>query len=375
GIPLEVDTTEFIGTDIYETPLGFTIVSFSDAWMGDKLVEIYNELLNNGHGDEIYYISEVIVYGGSSDDNDADTFIAGTQSYDEEIFEIYLDIPAVFSPTLAYEMTPMLSTIKLFNMDDFETVSEAARTIAHEYGHHYTMHYFLQDDDAARESEYYNIRGISGLDHEVFYNEWELYNENHEWDIYEIAAEDYVQLMGSPNTKQTNEFKDIYQALKTDDDYFDNIEITDTMINVYPQENIYIPLADEVAGLRDYYYSFIGMTNDLGSLETADFNIEMEKKSSNGYRYYNISWTKTSTDPDAFYTLVCYDTYGSLIWPIKTVCGNEDPLAVVGTASYRSGGWIYWWSDGITNEDRIFKVYLILPDGRMQASEPFYADF
>ena len=66
---------------------------------------------------------------------------------------------------------------------------------------------------------------------------------------------------------------------------------------------------------------------------------------------------------------------GNFYWPIRTVHGNEDPNAVVGEYAMQMGGYVDWCSNHVPEEDRIFKLYLLLPDGRMQASEPFYVDF
>jgi len=82
-----------------------------------------------------------------------------------------------------------------------------------------------------------------------------------------------------------------------------------------------------------------------------------------------------NTDPDALYTLVCYDSDGNAYWPVRTVYGDEEAIARVGSPAIRVGNGIYWWPDGIPDENRYFKLYLLLPDGRMIASEPFYVDF
>ena len=68
GVALTAEQTpESLEGDVYHTPLGFSIVSNSDNWQGEKLVEIYDELLKNGHSNEIYYLSEVVLNGGGSD--------------------------------------------------------------------------------------------------------------------------------------------------------------------------------------------------------------------------------------------------------------------------------------------------------------------
>lgn len=374
GEPLTAEITESLDDTEYHTPLGFSIVSHSDLWTGQKLVEIYDELLKNGHGDEIGYLSKVILYPDEAEDSEV--FDSAGECEDVPVDgDVYVDVRALIPSRLRYDTEPVVSDISLYYMDNYDDASEIAETLAHEYGHHYTMYYFMQDGEAVKNSEYYTLRDFENIDHAVFYDTAAEYFDNHMWDIYEIAAEDYVQFLGSPSAKQTMEYMDRYDLLDADMEEY-NPDIEDTFVNVFPQENIFIPLADEVPGLRDYYYSFIGMENEYGSyLETANFGLQIEKKSSYGHRYYNITWTMVNTDPDALYTLVCCDSDGEVYWPVRTVYGNEEPIAKVGSPVVKRGNWIYWWPDGIPEEDRIFKLYLLLPDGRMLASEPFYVDF
>ncbi len=379
GVALTAEETpESLEGDIYHTPMGFSIVSHSDAWEGQKLVDIYNELLQNGHGDEIRYLSEVVLYGGNSD-YAAVMAAAGDRSDADVDKYVYVDVPALIPSGLMYDTRAVVSVLSLYNMDDYSDAADVAETLSHEYGHHFTMYYFMQNDRAVKDSEYYTLRGFENIDHQFFYSTALAYYENHMWDIYEIAAEDYVQLLGSPGTRLTQEYMDGRDLLESDlESYSPSIQYE--YHNVFPQENIFIPLADEVSGLRDYFYSWIDKPNEYDSeLQTVDFGLQIEKKSSNGKRYYNITWNMTNTDPDALYTLVCYTEEGDLYWPVRTVYGNEDPIAVVGSPTVRrnwDGGYtIYWWSDGVPDEDRIFKLYLMLPDGRMQASDPFYVEF
>lgn len=367
GVPLSKVATEDLSDNVYKTPLGFSIVSYSNKWKGEKLVEIYNELLNNVHGEEITYVSEIDVFPGSSE---IDSNIAGTQSSKQENFSVFFDLPSLVPNSFKYSVKPNVSVIELYNMDRFESATQAARTISHEYGHHFTVFYFLKDNEDPLDSEYYDLRDLGSAGHDVVFTDWNTYIENHEWEIHELAAEDYVQLMGSPNAKQTREYLDIYDLIKTGkDDY--NPKINDRVYNLVPQENIYLPTADDVSGLRDYYYSFIGKTNEYSPLEPVDFNLKRTKRSSYGYVYYDITWTKTSVDKDALYTLVCCNTDGEPIWPVRTIHGNQTAVARVGKMS---NNYVYW-TDRITEEDRIFKLYLLLPDGRIQASKPFYVNF
>lgn len=375
GLPITQRSDYPSSVDIYHTPLGFPIVSYSQAWTGDKLKEVYNELVANKHGKEIYTVTEVLLYPGESA-LDTSTGVAGTHVTEKKVFSLFLNLPGLVPTSLSYDMDSTQSSIELYNMDKYDAVAQVARTISHEYGHHFTMYYFMQDDESTRSSEYFRLRGIDQFDHDVFFDIESDYYENHMWSVYEIAAEDYVQLMGSPTVKQQREYLDIFDVL---DNYKKNKDYTayaDASIsNVYPQENIYIPLADEIDGLRDYYLSFLGETSGVQNLSNADFNLAMTAHESYGYTYYEITWDKTTEDENALYTLVCYSNNGDIFLPVRTVHGDDKPVARVGTAVRLSGITLTTLKNGVTDEDRKFKLYVTWPDGRMQSSEMFDADF
>ena len=374
GNAISAEITESLEDSVYHTPMGFSIVSHTDQWTGDKLVEIYDELLQNKHGEEMGYLSQIDLYPGEPEYTDLFD-AAGDRSQADLNTYVFADARAIIPLSMSYNATPVVSDITLYNMDEYDLASQVAYTLAHEYGHHYTIYYFMQDDDAVKASEYYQLRGFADYDHEIFYHTAQSYYENHMWDVYEIAAEDYVQLMGSPSTRKTVEYMDNKDLVETGTDPSDD-EARTVRMNVRPQENIFIPLADETPDLKEYYNSFIGADGeDNTPLQTVDFGLQIEKKSNYGYRYYNITWTMVNTDPDALYTLVCYDADGELFRPVRTVHGGEEPIARVGSVVARKGNWIRGWDDNIPDEDRIFKLYLLLPDGQMLASDPFEVNF
>ncbi len=375
GLSLREKQKNSLAVDVYETPLGFDIISYSQKWTGEKLNDVYNELISNEHGDEIRSISKVVIYPKESG-LDSGSAVAGTHVTKRQSYSVFFHLPGIVPDSLVYGFNSTMSTIELYDMDKYDNISQIARTIAHEYGHHYTMYYFLQNNEAAKQSEYYKLRGIDNLGREVFYDIESEYYENHMWSLYEIAAEDYVQLMGSPGAKQTREYLDVYDVLE---DYEANKNYKAyadaSIINVYPQENINIPLADEINGLRDYYYSFIGKQNNTEDLGKASFNLKMTAMEKYGYPYYEITWNKTTQDQDALYTLVCFDKDKNIYLPVRSIRGDERPVARVGTAVQLSGITLTTLTNKVTDEDRYFKLYVIWPDGRMQSSEMFYADF
>lgn len=366
----------------YQTPLGFPIISFSDKWTGEKLEDIYDELIKNKHGDEMKLLSGVILYPGKSK-TDKDIAVAGTHVTHFAQFPVFFYLPGLVPESMKYALTSQQSVIELYNMDGYKTVAEVAKTLSHEYGHHFTIHYFLSSDDAARESEYYRLRNIDAYGREVFFDDVDDYYENHMWSIYEMAAEDYVQLMGSPNAKQTRQFFDVFDVL-----YYNskNPKATTAVYNVFPQENIHMPLADEVPGLRSYFYSFIGEESNADVFPPADFNIRREKKTNHGRTYYDITWDKTTRDKNSLYTLVCYNENGQVFQVVRTVRGNEEPRARVGTAAIEKAtetGTSYQFlelqdtltGETITDKERYFKLYVLWPDGRMQSSKLYKLNF
>ena len=374
GKALTAEIKESLEDTVYYTPLGFPIISHSDEWRGGKLISIYDQLLKNKHGNEIYYITSIEIFPDGAQYSD-DFNAAGDISNGDIDGVVYVDVRALIPAKLRYDTEPIVSEISLYYMDKYDKAEDVAGVLAHEYGHHYTMFHFMQDDNAVRESEYYTLRGVKEFGHEVFFSTAQSYYDNYMWDIYEIAANDYVQLMGSPDARQTNEYMDgmdlINAGISSHRD-----EYKAEYWNVFPQNNIYIPLADEVQGLRDYFYSFIELQNEYETpVESFDFNLKIKRHTVEGYRYYTITWTMYSLDPDAMYTLVCYDSSGNTFDAVRTVHGDGEAIAYVGEVVVRRGNWVTGWDDSINNADRIFRLYLLLSDGRMIASEPFYVDF
>ena len=93
------------------------------------------------------------------------------------------------------------------------------------------------------------------------------------------------------------------------------------------------------------------------------------------FTYYEIKWDKASADPDTLYTLICYDMDGNFHSAIRTVNGDQRPIARVGKYVVQKGNANVWFPSDVTDEDRYFRLYMMLPDGRIQSSELFYADF
>jgi hypothetical protein len=371
GVSVESAIAKDAGKNTYVTPEGFRIVSHSEKWTGDKLKEIYKEMLNNAHGTELQYINSVIVY--PYQEEWGDSTILGTQSAKDTLYEVSLGLPAVIPDTAKYSLTSSTSDITLYNMDSYDTAAEAARTIAHEYGHHFTRFYFLKDGVNYRETDYYKLRGLSKYSKAKVYVKPSDYKKYYAWDILEMAAEDYVQILGSKNAKQQEEYMDAEYWLHSGS-VKNKITVDNNDYNVLPQNNTFIPLASQVKGLDSYFHSFIKDGYESPDRQYPEIKIKFKKQSANGFTYYNVTWNAIPGAKGALYTLLCYKKDGSLFAPVKTVRAGGKMTAVIGTPSYLAMS-IFYWDDHITDASRYFKVTVLLKDGTVISSKPVLKSF
>lgn len=350
----------------YKSDEGFMLISDSKNWNEIKLKALYNELKLNKHGEEFELLFKIIVHA------EPDTNASGMHERTSEQLSLYFDFPA-FPSTSMINFTRNMGTIHLYNGDKLTEVSQYAHTLSHEYGHHFTFYHMFKDNQLMN-SEYEKIRNIQ--EHDVYYEISENYNhylQNHMWYLFEIAAEDYVQLMGSPLTKNIVHYSDVYQRL-----YGNKTNLNLNSYNGYGQENMLIPLADEVDGLSEYFYKFISLEPNQSPYLKKSFDLSIRSgstyhESTNGplnFTHYKISWDDVYKYEEAIYTLISMDEDGSNIYPLKTVYPDDDTIAYIGTVSYEGGGYIHWNYDDIDKGTKIFIVTAVLPDGTIFKSNP-----
>ena len=351
----------------YETPEGFKMVSDSKQWTVAKLEALYQELKQNKHGEEFNLLYQVFVH--ASPDPDA----SGAHQYNDETFVLNLNLP--FLPERSQlRFTQNLGTINLYDGDSKTSIDDHAQVLSHEYGHHFTFYHMFKENQIEG-SLYESIRNINT--HPVFYDnsDYDHYLANHEWYLIEIAAEDYVQLMGSPRTKRIIKYVDVegrlYGAQQTQSGY---------SYNVYGQENLQIPYAHEVEGLDIYFKSFIQESAN-STPDTIKFKPSIERSvrshdSTSGllnFTHYTIRWDDVY--PNSTYTLIMSDPDGSNLYAIKTVYPNQTMSAKVGTVSYEANGYIHWNEDKLDSGQKHFFVTVVLPDGSLRKSEPLSVNF
>ena len=356
---------------IYEAPEGFTIISYSPAWNNEMLELLRWELMLNEHGDEINFLYEIIVYPYAEEDERA----AATYTLSTKALSIFFQFPA-FPPDFTVDFPQDIGSITLYNGDRNTTIESMASSLSHEYGHLYT-HYYMFDvrdseTDSVAESMYASLREASRYDLLSSISRDDLYwQERHRYMI-ETAAEDYVQLMGSPTTRQTADFVDVRQIVNGEEQP-DNIT---NARNAFPQENMKIPLANDVPGLNEYFYSFINAEPQIPVEQKKDINLQIRRNSVqhelvSGLRtfvHYEITWNTPYSD--AIYTISCYDPddYTGFGFPVKTVHPGQSASAVIGEYVVSRGDQVVSANNDIAQGTKVFFVVALLPDGTFYIS-------
>lgn len=305
---------------VYQGKEGVQIVSYTQAWGNEKALEkIYNELLNNFHGEEIHYLSHIYIYPDSPDG--VDGLYYSDFEYGKNGKFVYRDD----------------RYIELFNGDEYTKISQLARVIAHEYGHHFTYYHLITGENKLftdwQDTEYAKIRNLSKYPQ---VNNFSLNDPEyvHEWDISEIAAEDYVQMFGSPLARKSKKYKDVQERV---DENIVTYNYYYNDFNLHPQENLQLPLAMDVEGLYLYWLNLAGYTTRQPRLPSKPkLKVALIRDIYQGNKQYTFQWDeiKPINEAEVYeYTLVAYSKNDSNHpHPIKTVKTGEKMEAVFGGA-------------------------------------------
>ncbi len=309
-IPKSIFAAQYKEIDRYQKN-NLTIISYSKSWKNSKLVQLYEELLKNFHSEELEYLSKIYIYP------DSPLGING----------LYIEDIEIKNGTYSFGKN---SYISLYNGEKFNSISEIAPILAHEYGHHYSMFNMLKTEgiyyNDFENSKYAKLRNIKNF---PLYHlgDAEGQKEYH-WDLLEIMADDYVQLLGSPNAKLSKDYK-------SSDELANNKRYNNSGIyfNLKPSINPYIPLASEVEGLYNYFLEIGGYTAPQPKLkkEPVLSNISVSK-ALNKEPSYKISWTEAIGKGPFEYTLIMYPTSNPFSpIPLKTVKTGEKLEAIFGS--------------------------------------------
>ena len=344
----------------YTSPEGIVITSYSPAWTDPaKLQDMHQELLQNTHGEEIRLLKEIEIH----DDYPRGKGVAGQY--------IFQTISTVLS--LKQKMQP--GKIELYGGADHETVASFAHTLSHEYGHHVTHYYTLQTDmypltDAKhwKDTTYARMRGLTE-DERVGVGD-----VDHRWQVAEIAAEDYVQLFGSPLAKAPTPFASrVEQAMRGEEPAA--VTWNGSMFNVQPQENLLLPLASEVPGLYDFFYK--QMKGQAGTYTPpAKPKLVLSSYAQQGEvgNQLHFTWSMEGENEEYGYTLVTYDDDDILAEPIVTRTASEAHEALYGPVVMRKGQYIYSYQEPSAKGVRHFKLYAFDEQGWVSQSPVLTVD-
>ena len=349
----------------FRSPEDILFLSESEAWDEEKLELLYEELLRNRHGEELNTLEQVTVLA------EEDEFAAATHRNTVQPVALAVRFP-LFSKDAIVSLRQYGGQITLYGGDRKTTVLEMAGELSHEYGHHYTLTYMLPGDGSFMDlqRDYAKLRGLDPETTLTARDDAELYYENHKDYLVEIAAEDYVVLMGSPNAMaDQGDYIDIrdFKNGKTGDQWI--------LRNAAPQENMFLPFAADVPGLADYFYGFLDEpAPEFPDASGAEPRFERHAVGYDlvgGYRTfvsYRVTWDKVLGE-DATYTLICLDPQTETLQPIKTVRAGEEAKAEIGELAVESGSRINYYEDGVTKGTKRFLVVVITPDGRAAVSD------
>lgn len=276
----------------YTGPKGITIKSYSRQWdREEKLKGLYEELLSNFHGEEMDYLSTINIFPD---------FVYG-QGVGGLYHGSYYNFTG--SEERGYNKGRV---IDLAAGDQNTTVDQMAKTLAHEYGHHFTMYYLWMKEgktfDRWRETRWAKVRGLT--------DKASVANGEHMWAPEEIAADDYVQLFGSALARQSADFNSQFGS-------FDN-----TIFNLSPQENLELPLAAQVPRLEEYWLGLMGVpAKNLNLAPSAPaLALTQVDEQARGVKKFVFNWTKSLDDYSGplEYTLISYQKGETLASPVLT---------------------------------------------------------
>ena len=301
----------------YETPIGVRFVSFSKNWdTQEKLEKIYNESSKNFMAQEVFYLSSVYFYPDTPD---------GVAGYYRP--SIVIDGKGNY----AYGKN---NYIEIFDTNVYTDISEISKVLSHEYGHHFTMYYLVTKENKYfsewKDTGYAKARDLTRFSKVKYYPDLYQSDYEHKWDVTEIAAEDYVQLFGSPLAKKSMDYIDVKdRILNNIKDY----RYTSNTFNLIPQENLDIPLAIEVNGLRQYWLGLAGVNKVQPTIPNRPkIQLVEEKLILSKYKSYKINWNEIQDNNNYEYTLLMYpEGDNSFPIPIKTVKTGEEMSAYVGS--------------------------------------------
>lgn len=347
----------------YTSQEGITVISYSQAWVEQgKLRAVVDELLRNLHGPELGLLSYIEIFPGKEP---------------QTLGSYYFGFQQAAGGT--WEIMPGRK-IHIYEGDTRTTIEDIARTLAHEYGHHFTIYHIwtgegkrFQEDwrttgyYRARRFEYFPQVGVGG---------------DHRWDPLEIAAEDYVQLFGSPTARKSEKVQnllDYWEAYVEQRFPWEPEKVNRwgrVPFNVMPQENWDLPLASEIPGLREYWLRLSGLQYPVSAPPSRPLlTLQKVEPMPRTTDQLHFSWEAAADDgPGSVeYTAVRYGEDGS--YSVLQTRSDGEPLRTRFGGGYETmGNYAYWFTWMDFTGKSTFVVYAKDSDNNIVASNRLAVD-
>ena len=336
------------------------IISFCEQWGEQDLKELYDELTANTIGPEFSYLKYIYIYP------DSPYGISGGYFEDIKFANNRITLGAN-------------CYIELYNGAAKLSIEEMAPILSHEYGHHFTIFNMIVHEKSLytnwADSEYAKLRNLA--DYPVIYDANSPITYYRHWDIVEIAANDYVQLLGSDKAKASYRYLDAKQFVELKED---GVRYLQWHFNSKPQENTEIPLAAQVEGLYEYFLK-ISANQNLANVKKPAIKklpeitaLTEEKAFIN--KTYNLAFNGASGSGPFEYTIILYPKEpNSIPAVIKTLSDGQPLDATFGTLLGEKTNGEYLSVLEYYGGSCTLIVYAKDINGFIYASEPFVYDF
>ncbi|MCL2415972.1 MAG: hypothetical protein FWD01_04065, partial [Defluviitaleaceae bacterium] len=315
---------------------------------------------NNFFGDEFDLLSDIFLYPYSEESNPA---MLGSYT------------PDIRTNNNGDLILGNNSYIEIFNMNRHRSVLDIAAILAHEYGHHYTISNIINYEgihpDNWQYSEYAQLRNFDSWSDNQKDGDFERF-----WCIFEIAANDYVQLLGSQNARTSYAYMDTWEILQSGES-----RTIPMAFNAAPQENLQLPLAADVPGLFEYMMQIGGFSHSAPEILVRPEILGIDIKYSALGRQFAVNWSEAAgadETADFEYTAIAFPVGDmSDLRPLRTVNGNSynaELSAIFGTVYIESEEGISAIFDEFHGEF-VFMIFAKNSNGYIFSSERFYFDF
>jgi len=349
---------------------GVAFLSELDFWNDSMLNALAREFLGNTHGNEMNLISALVV------SSEAEKPLSAELAPSYLSFDIPLFLNNFFDENSLYNLTYERSAIYIYGCNEETNVSDFAFDLSRAYGEHFAKYYFgLSGTDADTCLKYYQLRAKNYDQVITDMSKYDGSETEKKWCLIEIAANDYAYFMGSPSTKEVYLFYDSTwkpEIYRNNNDKLDNPYYLECR-NATPHSNVTMPLPNEVFGLANYFFHFVGQSppeyTEVESLGT--LNLQMGKP---GINQHYFTWDQPITGDGTCYTLIGYDMDDKAVVMVATnYRKGETGSAQLGKYSgapypREVDKMINFYYE--TGAQMKFRLSITFPDGTVALSEP-----